>query len=88
MDQNIVPKIVERLIYREKDAVLFDTEQGKLIELNLSGNDIVQFCSEGKTVKEIIDFLKEKYTAEPIENISEMVYTFLRQAKEAAFIEF
>ncbi|BBE31809.1 hypothetical protein OSSY52_19500 [Tepiditoga spiralis] len=35
-------KLKDNLIYREDDAVIFDTEKGILIELNESANEIIK----------------------------------------------
>lgn len=80
-------KLKEGLIYRNEDAILFDTENGKLIELNESANKIVATIIEGCDDKgDICIKLKSEYPDSSIEDISKLVDDFLREIIHMGYV--
>ncbi|MDP9749872.1 MULTISPECIES: PqqD family protein [Thermoanaerobacter] len=79
-------KLKESLIYREEDAVIFDTEKGKLIELNESANEIVKRLNN-KTKMEIIKELKCLYPDSLEEEIEELLEEFILNARKEGLLD-
>lgn len=79
-------KLRENLIYREEDAVIFNTEKGKLIELNESANEIVKRLNN-KTKTEIIEELKCLYPDSLGEEIEEFFEEFILDAKKEGLLD-
>jgi hypothetical protein len=76
-------KLKESLIYRSDDAVIFDTEKGKLIELNESANIIVSLLSNGKNIEmgEICSKLRQKYPDSDEKDVVEYISEFIKNLK-------
>jgi len=49
------------LIYRRDDKIIFDTQSGRMINLNDSANDILGLLADNICVEKIIELLSEKY---------------------------
>lgn len=79
-------KINENMIYREKDEVIFNTRNGKMIEFNESGNYIISCIYNGISKNEIIDNLAEKYSESDKKDIYDMVNEFIEEGKKAGVI--
>lgn len=79
-------KLKEGLIYREEDAVIFNTEKGKLIELNESANEIVKRLNN-KTKMQIIEELKDLYPDSHREEIEEFYEEFISDAKKEGLLD-
>ena len=76
-------KLKESLIYRSDDAIIFDTEKGKLIELNESANIIVALLSDGENIEmsEICSKLRQKYHDSDEKEVVEYVSEFINNLK-------
>ena len=76
-------KIKDGIIYREEDGLVFDTKNGKLIELNETGNEILSnIFSQSVDVDKMCDILSEKYSDTDKSEIKIMVINFINEIKE------
>ncbi|SHF24087.1 Coenzyme PQQ synthesis protein D (PqqD) [Marinitoga hydrogenitolerans DSM 16785] len=78
-------KLKDGLIYREEDSVIFDTEKGKLIELNESANEIIKRLNN-KTKRQIIEELKCLYPDSLEEEIEKFFEEFISDARKEGII--
>lgn len=88
MDHSIVPQLDPKLIYREKDRMLFDTEAGRMVELNNTGKEIVDFCVKKYSIGQMLAALKSKYPNEPDDVIMKHLINFFAKAKGEGLVSF
>lgn len=77
-------KLKETLIYRNSDGIIFDTEKGKLIELNESANKVVSYLCNGVDIEidELCAKMLQEYPGSDEKEIAEYVAGFIEKLKE------
>lgn len=88
MDFTLVPQLDPKLIYREKDKMLFDTEAGRMVELNKTGKEIIDFCMKKYSIGQMVTELKTRYPNEGEAKIIEHVSNFFNKAKGEGLVSF
>lgn len=86
-DLELVPVLREDIIYRENDSVIFDTINGKLIELSDSANDIISAVQDGRNVLNIIDDMHMIYDESSYEEVTGFVCEFITELMTSGIIE-
>lgn len=76
-------KLKETLIYRNDDGIIFDTEKGKLIELNESANKVVSYLCNGMDigVDELCAKMLQEYPESDEIKVTEYVTEFIEKLK-------
>ena len=75
---------------REEDedgALLFNPDSNRIQLLNNTGFFIWKFCSEGRTLSDISEAVRQEYSDVPKEQLNEDVKQFLDEMFEIGFIE-
>lgn len=82
-------KLKGSLIYRSDDAIIFDTEKGKLIELNESANLIVSLLSGGIDIEtdELCSKLMQEYPETDEKEVAGYVEEFIGKLEGMDAIE-
>lgn len=74
--------IRDGIIFRAEDGLLFDTERGKMIELNESAIEIIGHVEKKKTKEEIIYALELVYPDSDRKELEEYLELFLKELVE------
>ncbi|MQK95412.1 PqqD family peptide modification chaperone, partial [Escherichia coli] len=79
MNIELKPTIKENIKIREEDfgALLYDTIEDCVLQVNKIGLFIVLSCNGKSSIKDIINMIHEKYKKKPIKKIEKDVKQFI-----------